>query len=74
MALPISILWRIRVGLGRKVVLAGLFSLVAITIVFAIVRVTVVSRGYTTTHHQAEISWLYFWSFMEFSIGVSSFS
>jgi hypothetical protein len=57
------------VGFGRKVLLAGLFSLVVITIVFAIVRVTVVSKGYTTSHHQAEISWLYFWSFMEFSVG-----
>jgi hypothetical protein len=69
MALPISILWSIRVGFGQKLLLAGLFSLVMITIAFAIVRVTVLSTGYTTSHHQAEISWLCFMSFMESSVG-----
>ncbi|KAF1969836.1 hypothetical protein BU23DRAFT_571151 [Bimuria novae-zelandiae CBS 107.79] len=40
--------------------------------IFAIVRVTVVSQGYTTSHYQAEISWLCFWSFMEFSIAFAA--
>jgi hypothetical protein len=42
---------------------------------FAIVRVTVVSKGYTTqggARKQAEITWLYFWSYIEFAIGMLS--
>ncbi|KAF2647119.1 hypothetical protein K491DRAFT_551099, partial [Lophiostoma macrostomum CBS 122681] len=74
MSLPISLLWSVRIGFGRKVALVGLFSLVVITMTFAIIRVTVVSKGYTTTQqgarHQAELSWLYFWSFVEFAIAV----
>ncbi|PVH96015.1 hypothetical protein DM02DRAFT_675103 [Periconia macrospinosa] len=74
MALPISILWSVRVGLSRKIFLGAIFSLVVITMTFAIVRVTVVSKGYTTTQqggrHQAEITWLYFWSFIEFAVAV----
>jgi hypothetical protein len=74
MALPISLLWSVKVSLGRKFLLAGLFSLVVITMAIAVVRVTVVSSGYTTTHggarQQAEITWLYFWSFIEFAIAV----
>jgi hypothetical protein len=77
MALPISVVWSIRVGLGRKILLGAIFSLVVITMTFAIVRVTVVSEGYTTTqqggHQQAEISWLYFWSFIEFAVGMCSY-
>ncbi|KAF2806679.1 uncharacterized protein BDZ99DRAFT_448126 [Mytilinidion resinicola] len=70
MSLPISLLWSVRVSFGRKVVLAGLFSLVLITMVIAIVRVTVVSKGYVVGHRQAEISWLYFWSFTEFAVAI----
>jgi hypothetical protein len=78
MALPISVVWSVRVGLGRKILLGGIFSLVVITMTFAIVRVTVVSEGYTTTQQggrqQAEITWLYFWSFIEFAVGMCSLS
>jgi hypothetical protein len=74
MSLPISLLWSVRVGLGRKIVLAGLFSLVVITMTSSIVRVTVVSKGYATTQRgapqQAEMMlWLCFWSFVEVAVG-----
>jgi hypothetical protein len=74
MSLPISLLWSVRVGLGRKIALAGLFFLVVITMTFSIVRVTVVSKGYAITQRgapqQAEMMlWLCFWSFVEVAVG-----
>jgi hypothetical protein len=69
MSMPISLLWSVRVSLGRKFLLAGLFSLVLVTMVIAIIRVTVVGKGYVGGNKQAEITWLYFWTFIEFAAG-----
>lgn len=71
MSLPISILWNVRVSLKRILQLAGLFSLVIITMVVAIVRVSVVSQeNAVSSSNQVKITWLYLWHFIESSVGM----
>lgn len=67
--MPISLLWSVRISLGRKFLLGGIFSLVIITITISIVRVVAVSKGYVGGKRQAEITWVAFWSFTEFAVG-----
>jgi hypothetical protein len=63
LSLPISIVWNIRISLMRKVQLAGLFSLVLVTIVISIVRVAVGASN------NNESTWLNLWHFIEFATG-----
>lgn len=65
MALPISMLWGVQMSLRRKAALIGIFSLAIITIVFAVIRGTIVS----TFTKQPEPSWLYLWNSIEHCIG-----
>ena len=60
-------LWKVRISIRKKLALIGIFSLTVIVMVFAIVRVGVVS----TKDRIADISWLYFWSNVEMVICVS---
>ncbi|KAL0261726.1 hypothetical protein SLS55_003156 [Diplodia seriata] len=59
--IPISMLWKVRISPKRKVGLAAVFSVIVITIVFAIVRVAVIS----SLTVQPDMSWLYMWSNIE---------
>ncbi|TGO22447.1 hypothetical protein BPAE_0168g00180 [Botrytis paeoniae] len=61
LAILISMLWTVRLSRKRNLALAGIFSLVIITIIFSIVRQSVVS----SYSHQFEESWLYTWSLVE---------
>lgn len=65
MAIPIGLLWTVQMSLRKKMALMGIFSLAVITTIFAIVRITSVSK---TTHH-VEASWLYMWNSIEVSVG-----
>jgi hypothetical protein len=65
MTIPIIMLWNVRISLRKKLALIGIFSLTVIVIVFAIVRVAVVT-SYTK---QSDITWLYVWSNIEMSVG-----
>jgi len=58
-------LWNVRISLRQKLALAGIFSLVIITMTFTIVRVAVVS----STTKQNEVTWLYLWSSIEQTVG-----
>jgi len=69
MSMPISILWKVRMSFTRKLQLAGVFSLVIITMVTSIIRVSVVSSA-LSNEHQVEITWLYMWHFVESSIAL----
>ena len=64
-SIPASILWKVQIGLRQKLALAGVFSLTVFTIVFAIVRVAVVS-SYSNMPDQ---TWLYLWSAVEQAVG-----
>ncbi|KAF2688540.1 hypothetical protein K458DRAFT_384721 [Lentithecium fluviatile CBS 122367] len=66
MLFPMVILWNVRIPLHKKLALAGLFSLVIITIIFAILRITLVS-SLTTMY---DTSWLYMWSSVEQNIAI----
>ncbi|KAJ2999272.1 hypothetical protein NUW58_g46 [Xylaria curta] len=68
MIIPISLVWNIRIRWDKKLALIGIFSLVVVTISFAIVRVVVVS-GLT---RQPDVSWLYLWSSIEQNIACLS--
>lgn len=66
MLIPITMLWGVQMKRGRKAALAGIFSLVVITMIFAIVRTAVVGSVAT---HLPDSSWLYMWSAIETSVG-----
>ncbi|KAF1953537.1 hypothetical protein CC80DRAFT_537415 [Byssothecium circinans] len=67
MALPISILWNVRISIRQRFALAGVFALVLITMVISIVRVAVVTgeASNNVTNKQVESTWLYIWNFTE---------
>ncbi|KAI8634024.1 hypothetical protein F5Y19DRAFT_197042 [Xylariaceae sp. FL1651] len=66
LTIPISLIWNVRIRWEKKLALMGIFSLVLVTISFAIVRVVVVSK----LTRQPDVSWLYLWSSIEQSIAV----
>ena len=64
-SIPILMLWNVRIPLKQKLGLIGIFSLTVIVMVFAIIRVVVVNKF----SKQADITWLYFWTNLEMSVG-----
>ena len=66
MFIPFSMLKGVQMNWHRKAALSGIFSLVIITMVFAIVRASLVG---STDQTQIDSSWLYMWSAIEASIG-----
>jgi hypothetical protein len=65
MLIPISMLWGTQLKLQRKIALTCIFSLVIITIIFAIVR----SSAVNTNTGMMDTSWVYTWSAVETTIG-----
>lgn len=65
MVIPISMLWGTQMKMKRKITFGIIFSLAVITIIFAIVRTTVVS----SLTRMPDTSWLYMWSAIETTIG-----
>lgn len=65
MALPLRELWNLRINRQQKSVLAAIFSLGFVVIVFAVVRVIETSAS---IHHVDPI-WLALWSMIEASVG-----
>ncbi|XTI93063.1 hypothetical protein V2W45_1249156 [Cenococcum geophilum] len=64
--IPFAILWQVRIPLTKKLALTGIFSLVVITMVFAILRVTLISK----LTKQPDTSWSYMWSSIEQNIAI----
>ena len=54
-------LWKVRLSIRKKFALGGIFSITVIIMVFAIIRVVVVS----SYSQQPDQSWLYLWSSIE---------
>ena len=69
MTIPVSLLWKVRIGLRQKLVLLGLFSLTIVIIIFAIVRVAVI----TSHSYRPDQTWLYMWSLIEQAVGKFNF-
>ncbi|KAF7853248.1 hypothetical protein EAF04_010750 [Stromatinia cepivora] len=66
MVIPISMLWGTQMKMKRKITFGIIFSLALITIIFAIVRTTVVS----SLTRMPDTSWLYMWSAIETTIAI----
>jgi hypothetical protein len=58
-------LWKVQISLRQKIALAGIFSITFLIMLFAVIRVVVVS----TANMQAEQSWFYTWSCIEHTVG-----
>lgn len=66
MLIPITMLWGVQMKPSRKFALGGIFSLVIITMIFAIVRTVLVG---SIQGRLPDSSWLYMWSAVETSVG-----
>lgn len=69
MMVPITILWNVRIPLGKKIVFIGLFSLTLITIVIAIVRAVDISVTRRGTGRE-DTSFLWLWTAIQASLGM----
>ncbi|KAF2798004.1 hypothetical protein K505DRAFT_191595, partial [Melanomma pulvis-pyrius CBS 109.77] len=67
MSIPFSILWRVRLSLCQRIAFSGIFSLVVITIVFAIVRAAITTIGAT---NQMDPIWMYLWTNVELNVAI----
>ena len=67
MALPIRLVWDLRIDRKRKTGLAVIFLLGFVDIIFAIVRVIETSASV----HHVDVVWLGLWSMIEASVGES---
>ena len=65
MALPLRLVWGLRIDRKRKTGLAGIFLLGFVDIIFAIVRVIETSASV----HHVDVVWLGLWSMIEASVG-----
>ena len=67
MTIPFNILWRSRIPRRQSLALGGVFSLVLVTITFAIVRATLSTVGVTK---QMDTPWVLVWSSAEANIAI----
>lgn len=54
-------LWNAKIPLRQKALLMAIFSLSAIVMIVAVIRVALV----TSTEHPKDLTWLFFWSNVE---------
>lgn len=66
--MPVLMLWIVQVAWKKKLALIGVFSLTIIVMIFAIVRVALVTSNTT----QLDITWLCMWSNIEMAVCTSS--
>lgn len=66
MSIPIAMLSKMRINIRQKLALAAIFSLAAVTMIFAIVRVVTLD----SLTVQPEESWMYMWSGVENTVGM----
>lgn len=65
MTVPVSMLWKVQISLRQKLALTGIFSLTVFIMVFAIIRVAVV----TSESDMPDETWMYLWSAIEQTVG-----
>ncbi|KAI1645027.1 uncharacterized protein F4817DRAFT_344611 [Daldinia loculata] len=69
---PISILWGVRIGLRKKIILSAIFSLVAFTIAVTIVRGSIFGGVYKSVQkdnlQSMNVTWIWFWFSMEYIV------
>ncbi|KAH7345874.1 hypothetical protein BKA66DRAFT_22866 [Pyrenochaeta sp. MPI-SDFR-AT-0127] len=67
MSIPFLILRKVRITKRQKIALSGIFSLVVVTISFAIIRATVTTVG---VKQQIDPVWMYMWTSIELNIAI----
>lgn len=76
--LPVSILWKSHITLRQKFGLTVLFGLVFFTIAVTIVRGSIFTDVYsiigTKEAQEEQVSFAWFWFYIEFSVGKSTFT
>ncbi|KAK3335205.1 hypothetical protein B0T19DRAFT_436090 [Cercophora scortea] len=69
---PVSILWRIRISIRKKIMLSGIFGLVAFTIAVTIVRGSIFGGTFKTIDENnfraMNVTWIWFWFSVEFMV------
>ncbi|KAK3693423.1 hypothetical protein B0T22DRAFT_40136 [Podospora appendiculata] len=69
---PVSILWRIRISIRKKVMLSGIFGLVAFTMAVTIVRGSIFGGTFKTIDENnfraMNVTWIWFWFSVEFTV------
>lgn len=69
MLFPVTILWKVRISLRKKLYLSAFFLLSVFTVAMAIIRGTIsygrISSDYTESQN---ISWIWFWLQFEFIV------
>ncbi|KUI53627.1 Lipase [Cytospora mali] len=69
---PISILWRVKIGLRKKLLLGGIFGLVGFTIAVTIVRGSIFGGVYKSINadggNELNVSWIWFWLYVEYTV------
>jgi|SRR5690242_853402 len=66
MSIPFLIIRRIRVSSYQKLGLSAVFSLVIITMIFAVIRAAITTIG---VKRQIDPLWMYLWTSVELNIG-----
>ena len=69
MTIPAILLWNVRMPLGQKLALLGIFSLTIFVMIVSIVRVAVTRTSATI---QADQTWLFLWAHVEMGVGMRS--
>lgn len=67
MAIPLKLLWNLRISIQEKIAVCFVFTVSIITMVFAIVRS--VSLDKTTNGGQVSTQWLILWGAIEGMVG-----
>jgi hypothetical protein len=69
---PISILWRVKISLRKKLILGGIFGLVGFTIGVTIVRGSIFGGVYKSINadggSELNVSWIWFWLYVEYTV------
>jgi hypothetical protein len=64
-AIPITMLWKVRISTRRKLGLGLFLSVTVLTMIFAIARVSTISSSW----YRQDMTWLYLWSNLECNAG-----
>ncbi|KAF2868656.1 hypothetical protein BDV95DRAFT_609569 [Massariosphaeria phaeospora] len=69
-SIPVNIVWRTTLTLRQRLGLMGVFSLVLVTIVFAIVRAAVTTTTTSGVSNQMDPIWAELWTSLEMNIAI----
>lgn len=75
---PVVVVWKTKIELGQKIILTGIFLLVAFNIAVTIVRGSIFGGTFASVRdvnrHVIDDSWMLFWHYMEYIVCTSQSS